>query len=181
MSDKFALKPESIEELDVLLKRAEILAHSVRMDEDAQEGFSVLVLRIGKEKYGVELEYIWEVIPYKNATPIPGVSANIEGVINFRGQVVPLFSLFTVLTGKVHKSKPEGACIVFGKEQVDMAFAVDDVEPPVRINTLDLKESISRPGDHAYSYVRGFTQDGVVVLNMDSLLNDESLIVNENI
>ncbi len=181
MSDKYALNPESTADQEVLLKRAEILARSVRTDADAEEGFSVLVLGIGNEKYGVELEYIWEVVPYKKATPIPGGPHNIEGVINFRGQVVPLFSLFTVLTDEVSEKKPEGACIIFGKDQVDLAFAVDEVEPPIRVVASELQESISRPGDHAYSYVRGFTKGGVVVLNMGALLADESLIVNQNI
>ncbi len=164
---------------EVLKRRAEQLARSSRVEEERQEGVHALVLSVGGERYAVELPYIWEVLPAAESTPVPGVSDMVRGVIKFRGEVVPLYDLLGIVTGRPQEKEPKGSHVVFGLGQIDFAAAVDGLEPPVRINPETLRDSVSSPGDRGYSYVQGFTEDGVVVLNMKAILNDESLIVDD--
>jgi len=163
---------------EILRRRAEQLARGSRQEEqDHADEVLVQVLGIGDERYGVELTHIWEVFPYREITPVPGTPAMVRGVINFRGEIVPIYDLIAVVSGSPSGRTPTGACVVLGRDKVDLAVAVDAVEPPLKVNLKSIRESISRPGDHGYSFVRGFTDTGVVVLNAGAILDEESLIV----
>ena len=162
---------------EVLEKRARLLAQSNRNEGDDEDGALLQILCIGEERYGVELPYIWEVFPYQQITPLPGVPDMVKGVFNFRGEVVPLYDLMTVITGNTPERSPTGACVVLGLERVDLGVAVDKVEPPIKVDLNHLRQSVSRPGEHGHAYVRGFTDSGAVVINMEALLNDESLVI----
>ena len=86
---------------EVLKRRAELLAKSTRQEEsDDKDEVLVQVLCIGGERYGIELIHIWEVFPYRELTPVPGVPDMVRGVINFRGEIVPLYDLIAVVSGK---------------------------------------------------------------------------------
>lgn len=174
------LVPPSKQDSDLLKRRAESLARSSRYYEEDEEGASmVLILCVGNERYGVEMPYIYEVLPHRELTPVPGVPAMVKGVFNFRGEIVPLYDLLSVVTDKPGEQEA-GAVVVFGHERVEFAVEVDRIEPPVSVNMARLKDSISRPGDRGYTFVRGFTESGIVVLNMAALLEDESLIVDSD-
>jgi len=177
--DEMKIDPKAQDHREILETRAIALAQSTRQQQELREGFTALVLCLGKERYGVELPYIWEVLPHRQVTPVPGLPPMARGVINFRGEAVPLYDLLAVVSGKAQDHEPAGSCVVFGTDQVDFAVSVDSVEPPVWIESGELKESVSKPGDRGYAYVRGFAKNRVVVLNMAALLKDESLIVNQ--
>jgi purine-binding chemotaxis protein CheW len=171
------LKYSTVSPEEILRQRAESLARSTREQERQEKKLMVLVLVLGSEKYGVELPYIWEVLPSRKVTLVPGMPPMVKGVINYRGQIVPLFDLLALIAGESGSGGYGGTCVVFGKENVDFAVPVDLVEPPIAVEPDSLKESVSRPGEHGHAYVTGFTESGVVVLNMGALLDDESLII----
>lgn len=171
----FASESESA----ILKRRAEQLARGVREKEREDDGWMALVLGVGAERYGIELPYIWEVGPFRLVTPVPGVPPFVRGVIQYRGEVVPLYDLQTIISGKTNEKVPAGGCVVLGEQRVDFAVAVDQVEPPIMVKASELKASVSRPGDQSYSYVRGFLPSGIVVLNIAAILRDETLIIDD--
>jgi purine-binding chemotaxis protein CheW len=52
---------------------------------------------IGREQYALPVEAVLEVVELGELTPVPGSSAEIMGVFNLRGQVVPVIALTTLL------------------------------------------------------------------------------------
>ncbi len=52
-----------------------------------------LTFHVGNENYGVEVSNVKEVIEYENVYRIPAVPDYIQGVINLRGDVVPVIDL----------------------------------------------------------------------------------------
>jgi purine-binding chemotaxis protein CheW len=162
---------------EIMARRAEALARDARSEEQKDEGDLVQVLGIGDERYALELQFIWEIFPYRPVTPVPGLPPMVRGVINFRGEIIPLYDLAALVSGQTVKSAPTGACVVLGRERIEFAVAVDLVEPPVRIANADLRSSLSRPGDRNFAYIRGFTPAGAIVLNAGAMLGDEALII----
>jgi purine-binding chemotaxis protein CheW len=54
-----------------------------------------VVFRLGREIYGLEISSILEIITMQTITVIPRTIDYIEGVINLRGRVIPVFNLHT--------------------------------------------------------------------------------------
>ena len=56
-------------------------------------GGQILLYYIGDVLYGIEIQYITEIIGIQPITVVPGVPEFIKGVINIRGKVVPVISV----------------------------------------------------------------------------------------
>jgi purine-binding chemotaxis protein CheW len=52
-----------------------------------------LTFKLGQEEYGVDVLRVREVLALPPITPLPGVAAHVEGVMNLRGRLVPVIDL----------------------------------------------------------------------------------------
>ena len=65
-----------------------------------EQAAQYLTFKIGNETYGVDVASVREVINYEKVFPIPSVPDYIRGVINLRGEVVPIIDLSFRFYGK---------------------------------------------------------------------------------
>lgn len=65
----------------------------VTKNEFNTNGGEILLYYIGDMLYGIEIQYITEIIGIQPITVVPEVPEFIKGVINIRGQVVPVISI----------------------------------------------------------------------------------------
>ena len=87
-------------------------------DESEKEKRLQLVgFRIGKELFGVDILMVQEIIREAVITPIPDSPAFIEGVINLRGNIIPVVDLRKRL--KLHKLIKENMKIFFQDLLID--------------------------------------------------------------
>lgn len=56
----------------------------------ATEGCQYLTFILGAEAYGVELLRVQEIKGYSAITPIPMMPADVKGVMNLRGTIIPV-------------------------------------------------------------------------------------------
>jgi purine-binding chemotaxis protein CheW len=56
-----------------------------------------IVLPIGADRYGIELTDVREVVPEPRLTPVPGAPRTVLGVLNLRGEVVPVLDTAQLL------------------------------------------------------------------------------------
>ncbi|WP_418791583.1 chemotaxis protein CheW [Phosphitispora sp. TUW77] len=63
------------------------------MEESKFNEGQYVVFLLGKEVFGVEINKVKEIIVYQETTKIPGSGDFIDGIINLRGYVIPIFSL----------------------------------------------------------------------------------------
>jgi purine-binding chemotaxis protein CheW len=56
-----------------------------------------IVLPIGEDRYGIELTDVREVVPEPRLTPVPGAPPAVLGVVNLRGEVVPVLDTAQLL------------------------------------------------------------------------------------
>ncbi|GAB4070775.1 chemotaxis protein CheW [Ancylobacter sonchi] len=59
-----------------------------------------LMFRIGKDRYVLDVEQIEQVLPLMAAKALPGAPPGVVGVINYRGDPVPLIDLSALATGE---------------------------------------------------------------------------------
>ena len=52
-----------------------------------------IVVNIGEEQYGIDIKYIDNIVRMQSITRVPKVPAYLKGVINLRGEVIPVMSL----------------------------------------------------------------------------------------
>jgi purine-binding chemotaxis protein CheW len=59
------------------------------------DGSQYLTFRLGDEEYGVEILKVQEIRSYATITPVPNTPRAVKGVMNLRGQIIPVVDLRT--------------------------------------------------------------------------------------
>lgn len=57
------------------------------------EKVQYMVVRLGDEQYGIDIKYIDNIVRMQPITRVPKVQNYFKGVINLRGEVIPVMSL----------------------------------------------------------------------------------------
>ena len=90
---------------------------------------TVLTFQIGPEIYGIDIMKVKEIITYERVTRVPNTKWFVDGVMNLRDQVIPVFDLCKKLKIKTDPGQAgrERSIIVVEISKVITGLAVDDV------------------------------------------------------
>lgn len=164
----------------ILRDRAQILARlPVQAAADTQ--LEVLEFRLAQERYAVETRYVREVYPLKDLTPLPCTPAFVLGIVNVRGCILPVLDL------KKFLDLPETGlndlhCIILVRER-DLEFGLlADVVVGVRaIPVENLQPSLPTLTGIRSDFLKGVTDDCLVVLDLSRLFADPKILVHEEV
>ncbi len=57
------------------------------------EELQLVVFKLGKEEYGVDIAKVQEIVRLQEITHIPQAPPFVEGIVNLRGQIIPIIDL----------------------------------------------------------------------------------------
>lgn len=97
----------------------------------------LLVFRIGREQFGVELKAVDEVVESPDVRAIPESPPGLLGVFAFRERLLPLYSPSTVLGPTVGDSV---IALVMRWGQRRLALAVDDADDVMHVELAELRD-----------------------------------------
>jgi purine-binding chemotaxis protein CheW len=191
--------PEVLEQ--IWTRRAARLAQT-EIREDEGEQVEMVLLRLGREVYGLDATWVFDIRPAERITRVPRVPEWVMGVVNLRGRILSVLDLqrFLGLPGRErHKDDPVKLYLIVvetppapGKPSMELALLVDEV---LAVTSLPLREIQDAAGAvlgiHP-EYVRGVfvshqyaggddSASLVVVLDLAALLSDKQLLVHEEI
>ncbi|MCE5204416.1 MAG: chemotaxis protein CheW [Coriobacteriales bacterium] len=110
------------------------------MEDTATTGYRQYVLfRLGDEDYGLPIEHVQSIIRYEPATPVPHAPDAVEGVINLRGQVIPVVDLARRLRGRALERSPSARIIVAEGESGLVGLAVDSASEVATVPLTDIQ------------------------------------------
>jgi chemotaxis signal transduction protein len=156
-------------------ERAQRLSHRPNLARASQNEWPVVVLGIGKERYGIDLQDVAEVFPPIVPTPVPGAAAVFSGVINVHGEIRPVIHLRKLLgietPAEMAGNNCSGRVILLRKDGREMGLEIDSVEQIRWIAPGELfsAPSESQPAHNLSPYVKGSTKDLLMLLNTKTL------------
>jgi purine-binding chemotaxis protein CheW len=135
--------------------------------------------------YAIDIHRIQEIIYYREITPIPKAASFILGVIDLRGQIIPVVSLKERLDLHAMPSEPDyqktqGAShILIVKLGARTAgLVVDEVKEVIRLGPGSIHPPDQLFGDQDCRYLEGichFNDQLILVLDLDRLLSAQEL------
>ncbi len=124
-----------------------------------------IVVKIGGEHYGIDISYIDNIVRMSKITRVPKAPAYYRGVINLRGEVVPVMSLrrrmdldddeFTDASRIIILKLEQGGLmgVIVDEVKEVLSLSEDDIEAPT--STLKSKNSfingVGKNGDELIS------------------------------
>jgi purine-binding chemotaxis protein CheW len=107
-----------------------------------QAGIQLVTFRLGTENYGVPVSKIREIIMPMKSYPVPGLAKPAEGVINLRGEIIPIVRMQPVLnidgSGCLEDERKQRV-IILDAESGGFGFIVDEVWEVIKISSADVK------------------------------------------
>ncbi len=144
--------------------------------EVAREGKQYIVVRIGTEQYGIDIKYVDNIVRYQRITRVPKAQPFFKGVINLRGEVIPVMSLRLKFGLAPDEYTNTTRIIIIKLEpQSAVGIVVDEVREVVTLDEDSIeKANATDPNDPMIQYLSGIGKHGDGLI---SLLNISAVIV----
>ena len=112
--------------------------------KDLGETIQFIVVRLGDEQYGINIRFIDNIVKMQHITRVPKMPAYLKGVINMRGEVIPVISMRLKMGLEVDElTKATRILVVRLEEEGNVGFIVDEVKEVVTLYEADI-ERIAR-------------------------------------
>jgi len=105
----------------------------------ASEEIQLLTFRIGKEYFAINLEYISEIIRYREAALIPKTPDYVHGLISLRGRMVPVINSHLRLQLSSTEDSNRKRIIIVEIDNEFMGFTVDEAYNVIKIDKNMIK------------------------------------------
>ena len=107
-----------------------------------------IVIKVGEEQYGIDIKYVDNIIHMTSITRVPKVAAYVKGVINVRGEVIPVMDIRTKMgLYEIEHTKETRIVIVKSEQHGFVGLIVDAVREVVTLEVDGIeKMSYDRTG-----------------------------------
>ena len=137
---------------------------------------------LGREEYGLEMLKVREIIGYMEVTAVPQTPHHVKGVINLRGQVIPVIDLrskFGMETAEI----TEESCIIVveicqGDRNFQTGIVVDHVQEVLDILDKDIEDAPQFGSNVNTDFILGMGKIGEsvkILLDIDKVLAGDEL------
>lgn len=155
----------------------------VSAKKDTQKG-KYMTFKSGNEYFGLEIQYVNDIIQFQDITPIPETEDYIKGLINLRGKVIPVVDVRLRFKQEPFEYNDRTCIIVINIKSMMVGLIVEKIAEVVEIKEDNIlpPPSVGRTDKVQNKYVYGIGKVGDTVkllLDPDKLLNDQDLTVVE--
>ncbi len=149
----------------------------VRGREDARGSMlQVIGFRIGAEEYGLEILKVREIIRVGEITRMPRAPAFVRGIINLRGDVIPVLSLGQRFGLQTAEDGASARVIVVEIGGRLIGMMVDSVSAVLRVPAGQIDPPPPIIGGMSRRYVRGVAKlekSLVILLDIERVLSED--------
>lgn len=146
-------------------------------DAEIDEGTTNLVtFRLGSGEYAIDIMQAKEIIKMEKITLIPNAPYFVEGVINLRGNIIPIIDLKKRFNLEESEGDKNTGIIIAKIEDVDMGIMIDSVSKVVSMPNSDIQPPPSMLQGIRQRYIKGvgkMEDKLLVVLDLDKLFTNE--------
>lgn len=140
-----------------------------------------MTFELGKMKYAIELPKIREILTYPdNITTLPNTSEWVKGLINLRGEVVPILDIrIKFNTGEPVYNESTSVIAVITEDKRMIGIIVDKVDDVQRLDTSTLAPVSDMGSAIPSRYLKGFVRlannQMLVIMDIESVVHKSEL------
>ncbi|MCR4579841.1 MAG: chemotaxis protein CheW [Treponema sp.] len=146
--------------------------------------FQLVTFHLGEELYGVNIMDVKEIVRLQNVRVIPNAPFYVEGIINLRGEIIPIidlhkrFKLQTMARSSDDDVDIDGGFIILNIDGNKIGIIIDKVERVVTVKAEEVKEPPQMLSGIGTEYIEGVVREKqgyLIMLNTRKLFNAKEL------
>ena len=133
-----------------------------RLETDLVETKQYIVVQIGNEKYGIDINFIDNIVRMQKITRVPKAQSYFKGVINLRGEIVPVMSIRKKM-GLQDDVITDASRIIILKveEKGSIGIIVDEVREVITLNMAEVEKTTAKD-----SFINGIGKNGNELISL---------------
>jgi purine-binding chemotaxis protein CheW len=165
----------------ILEERARELSETPQKEEQAEDYIEIVEFVLSYEKYAIESSFISEVYPMHEFTTIPGVPPFVLGIINLRGNLLSVIDIRRFFDLPVKGISNLNRVVVIRTPRMEIGILADFILGVRNIPKRRIQQNLPTLTGIRASYLKGVTEDRLVILNIEKILSDERIVVHQTV
>lgn len=114
-----------------------------------------IVVKIGSEQYGIDISFVDNIVRLQKITRVPKAQKYFKGIINLRGEVVPVMSLRLKMCLDNDDFTDKSRIIILRVDQRGLlGIMVDEVKEVVTLNSAQIDKYNPDSKDEQSTYIK---------------------------
>ncbi|MCI9137506.1 MAG: purine-binding chemotaxis protein CheW [Lachnospiraceae bacterium] len=148
------------------------MANNISVVEDGKKQF--IVVKIGSEQYGIDISYVDNIVRMQKITRVPKVQPYFKGIINLRGEIVPVMSIRTKMDLEPDVFTDVTRIIILKLEEHGvLGILVDEVKEVVTLSPDEIDKVAYDAKNSKSNFINGVGKHGEELI---SLFDTNSII-----
>ena len=157
---------------------------AVREDIAKDSKIQMVTFQLGNECYGIDIMDVLEIYSYQEVRPIPHAPDYVSGILNLRGEIIPIISLhkrFRVTPIEIDEEEDDmSGFVIFNIGKTKMGVIIDKILRVVSVDATSIVPTPQMLSVGGAEYMRGVVNQGddgyLVVLDINRLFDTKELI-----
>ena len=155
--------------------------NELRDTTDVGELVQYIVIKIDEEQYGINIKFIDNIVRMQQITRVPKVDDYLKGVINIRGEIVPVMSVRMKMGLAEEEITGKSRIIILKTSEGDLVgIIVDQVNQVLTLgsNNIEKVRYDDKKSKDTASFVSGVGHyDGglVSILDLDAVVSEKDV------
>lgn len=136
-----------------------------------------IIFKLNEEKFAASINHIASITEYSSITPLPNGPAYVDGLLNLRGDIIPVVNLkkrFKLKEQQMNQKR----ILIARKDDVQIGFLVDDASQSMTVveaNVLPPPSIAIKKENRYISEVCVHKDELIIVIDLDKVLTDEEI------
>ncbi|NLK78348.1 MAG: purine-binding chemotaxis protein CheW [Clostridiales bacterium] len=125
-----------------------------------------IVVKIGSEQYGIDISYVDNIVRMQKITRVPKAQNYFTGIINLRGEVVPVMSIRTKMGLEPDQFTDASRIIILKVEQQgSLGIIIDEVKEVVTLGEDEI-DKVASAKDEKSNFINGIGKHGEELISL---------------
>lgn len=134
-----------------------------------------IVVKIGNEQYGINIKFVDNIVRMQSITRVPKAQIYYRGVINLRGEVIPVMSLRLKLGLESDVFDNKTRIIIVKLENATVGIIVDEVREVVNLYENNVEKTAYDSNNEKGNYISAIGKNNgelISLLDVHAVLNE---------
>lgn len=136
-----------------------------------------IVTKIGNEQYGIDIKYVDNIVRMQKITRVPKAPHYYKGVINLRGEIIPVMSLRLKFDlEEIAETKDFRIIIIKTDKSNSVGVVVDSVSEVVSLDEEHMEKTTVDGNDSRMQYIAmlgKYEETLISIVNVESLITEK--------
>jgi purine-binding chemotaxis protein CheW len=134
-----------------------------------------VVFKVADQEFGTDIHKVSIIEKTMNITRVPTMPSYIKGVVNLRGEIIPVMSLRLKFGLPEIEADDDARVVIFKLNDIKLGVLVDAVAEVVTLKENDIESVTLITNDRNYDYIIGVAKvEGrlITLLNIEKLISE---------